>query len=130
MSALDLLLGTRHLRREIEAQALQLGHDIQKEQILRTQLRQTFVSRVTSPLGLLSAVAAGFAVGKIGGRPSHISRAAHAVMSIITLAAAAARSVAIQTVLPMAIEWIQSRFTKQNDEEYAVDTKTKSDSAL
>lgn len=118
MSALDLLLGTRRLRRKIEVQAQQLHRDIEHEQLARAHLRQTFVQRVTSPLGLLSAVGAGFVAGKIGGRSSNTDRAAHAVASAITLAIAAARSVAVQVALPMANEWFQSKFANhKNDEE-------------
>lgn len=131
MSAFGLLLGTRRLRREIAAHALQLGRDIENEQFARAQLRQTFVNRVTSPLGLLSAVGAGFVAGKMGSRPSGTKHAAQAVAGAMTLAIAAVRSVALQAVLPMAIEWIQSKFAhRKAEEETAPETEAQDDIAL
>ena len=130
MSALELLLVTRRLRREIDTQALELGSAIEREHLARLQLRQTFVQRITSPLGLLSAAVAGFAAGKISAGPRPQRIIAHTVTNLTTLVLAAARAIGIQVALPMAIEWIQSKFAKQHGEENAAETKTKSDSTL
>lgn len=117
MPALDLMLGTRRLRRNIEQQAQQLQRDIESERLTRTQLQQTLVNRITSPLGLVSGVAAGFVAGEIGARSSAPKHAAtHAISSATTLAIAAARSIGVQVVIPMAAEWFQSKFANRKDE--------------
>jgi hypothetical protein len=143
MSVLALLLGNRRLRREIEAQALQLGHDIAQEQLARSQLQQTLVHRVTSPLGLLSAAAAGFVAGRIGsGRSSNESHAlantsrtlsntvTGTVATATALVIAAARSIGIQVLLPMVIEWVQSKFESRENNEGGADLEEQAESKL
>ncbi len=114
----DLLLGTRRLRGEISAQSQQLERDIERVKFTTVQLRRTAVARMTSPLGLLSAMAAGFITGKIGGRRSPPKRIAkRATASIAALALSTARSVGMQVVLPMAMQWVQAKFTDKSSAE-------------
>lgn len=124
MSVLNLLLGTRRLRREIEAAAIELGRDIEHERLVRAQLRHTFVERVTSPLGLLSTVAAGFVAGKMGGSSSnskHVSVPGLASAAAVGLAAA--RAVGMQVALPMVMAWIQSKLVSQKVSEAVADAQ-------
>ena len=117
MPALDLMLGTRRLRRRIEQQTQQLQRDIEHEQHARAQFRQTFAARATSPLGLLSAAGAGFVAGKVAARPKQSDR--HPIANIAALALIAARSIGMQVIVPMAVEWVQSKFAKRKKQEGA-----------
>lgn len=115
---LDLLLGTRRLRREIEAQAQCLERDIEHEQLARAQLRQTVIARATSPLGLACAVAAGFIAGKAqrarDGSPSRITTAISdsttgLIGGIAAAALAAMRTVGWQIIMPAVVEWVRTK---------------------
>ena len=83
MPILDLLLGTRRLRRRIDAQALLLQTDIEQARLRKAQLRQHFVARATSPLGLGIAAATGFVLARASGplrRPLHAGATALATL--------------------------------------------------
>jgi hypothetical protein len=120
MPVLDLLLGTSRLRSEIKTQSLQLGRDIESVKATTAQLRYTAVARFTSPLGLLSAVAAGFIAGKVAGHPSHSQRAARRVIgNIAELTSHTVRMIGLEVIVPFAIEWFRSRFANANSEQTA-----------
>ncbi len=128
MALPDLLLGTRRLRREIDAQSQQLSLDIEHTKHATAQLRRVAVARFTSPLGLLSALGAGFITGKVAGHTSHAKRSAqHAVGSLAALTLSAVRSIGMQVVLPLAIEWLQSKFTSAQAQATAADASTAAD---
>jgi hypothetical protein len=110
------LPSTRRLRREIDAQSQQLAHDIARVKSTTAQMRHTAIARITSPLGLLSAASAGFITGKIAGRASpskHLTQ--QTIGNIAALTLSAARSISMQVFLPMAVEWVQTRFAKYNN---------------
>lgn len=114
MSVLSLLLGNRRLRRKIEAQTLQMHRDIEHAKFTTAQLRKTFVARATSPLGLTSAVATGFVIGKLRGGHKR-SLAANAVGTLGGIAAAAfaaARSLGWQILMPAAMNWVQTKMLR------------------
>lgn len=106
----DLLLGTRRLRRNIDAQSQQLEHDIAQLKGVTTQLRKTTVASVTSPLGLLSTAGLGFLVGRMAGRPLSLKPSEKNTLGeIAALALTTARSMGLQILLPIAVGWIQEK---------------------
>lgn len=115
----DLLLGTRRLRRDASAHAQQLERDVAQLKCASAQLRHTAIASVTSPLGLLSAVGAGFIAGKIAGRPSQPKPTEHhkTIGEVAALALNTARSMSLQILLPLAAGWLQSKFfNDENDD--------------
>ena len=124
----NLLLGTRRLRREIDEQSQQLEHDIERVKSSGVQLRRTALARMTSPLGLLSATVAGFIAGKVAAHPSHPQQlSSRAFGSIVALALNTARAIGLQVLMPMAVEWVQSKFAHgKADEPSATDTNAES----
>lgn len=124
----DLLLGTRRLRREIDAQSQQLEQDIARVEQAKVQLRQTAVARITSPLGLLSALGVGFIAGKMAGRPAAAKPIAkYAIGSMAALTLNTVRAIGTQVALPLAIEWLQTRFAKRKNGEPTSERKTDSE---
>ena len=116
MALPDLLLGTRRLRREIDAQSRLLRHDVERVKTTTTQLRHATVAAITSPLGLLGAMGAGFVAGRLAGpsrRAQRLSRRAvdHAVGNATAFALATARTIGLQVLLPLLFEWLQTRLS-------------------
>lgn len=120
----NLLLGTRHLRREIDAQAQQLACDIEQTKLAATHLRRVAMARATSPLGLACAVAAGFIAGKMhrahDGSPGHITTAisdsaAGIIGGIAAAALAAMRTLGWQIIMPAIIEWVRAKIQREPD---------------
>lgn len=114
----DLMLGTRRLRRDIKSQSQQLECDIAQLKCASAQLRKTTIATVTSPLGLLSAVGIGFLAGRMAGRPSQPEPAdhrghnhRHTFGDIAALALNTARTMGLQILLPIAVGWLQSKFS-------------------
>jgi len=102
---------TRHLRREIDAQALQLEADLEQVKTAQAQLRHRVVHAATSPAALLGSAGIGFLLGKAVGRPWHPKRRAQRVVTGLgALTLSAARSIGLQVALPLAIEWVLARF--------------------
>lgn len=92
----DLLLGTRRLRRKIDAQVLLMHADIEQAHLKTEQLRQHFAARATSPLGLGIAAAAGFLVAQAGRPLRHPLQAG----------AAALTSMGWRLLFPVAFSWL------------------------
>ncbi len=111
----DLLLGTRRLRREIAAQSQQLEYDIAHVKQNTAAVRTTAVARMTSPLGLATAVGLGFIAGKLSGRPQQSARIARqTVNNIATQTLDTLRALGIQVLMPMAIAWVQTKLASNN----------------
>ncbi|MFT3931561.1 MAG: hypothetical protein QM709_14820 [Spongiibacteraceae bacterium] len=134
----DLLLGTRRLRRDIDAHSRQLEHDIAQLKGATSQLRRTTVASVTSPLGLLSATGLGFLVGRMAGRPRSLKPSdKNTLGEIAALALTTARSMGLQILLPMAVGWIQektgwlqSKLTDSEDRAANKETRQDDDAAI
>ncbi|HEY3698674.1 MAG TPA: hypothetical protein VGK97_05030 [Spongiibacteraceae bacterium] len=114
MSVLSLLLGNRRLRRNIEAQTLQMRRDIEHAKFTTAQLRRTFGARAASPLGLASAVATGFVIGKLrsGHRRSLTASAVGTIGGVAAAAFAAVRTLGWQFLMPAAINWAQTKLIR------------------
>lgn len=117
MAIIDLLLGTRRLRRNIELQSVQLHRDLERFQLAKTQLQETFIARATSPLGLASAAALGFILGRSHNVRKHsigaLGNAAVGLLGgIVGAAFTTMRTLGMQFVLPAAASWLQSKLMR------------------
>lgn len=112
----DLLLGTNRLRRKIAEESVQFGHDIERVKTANSQLREVATARLTSPLALVSATAAGFIAGKLTSHSPRTKRASkQGIDNIIALTLTTARSLGMQVLLPMVIAWVQTKFSGDNE---------------
>lgn len=127
MSARNLLLGTRHLHREIAMQSLQLGRDLEHARQHSANLHRIAVERATSPLVLACTLGVGFLIGKLYrartqpiGEASSLqttfrrtaSGVAHSTLSTL-------QSIGWQWLIPIVIEWARTRTLKKTVQETA-----------
>jgi hypothetical protein len=111
--SLDLFLGTPKLQRRIDAERALLRRDLAVVDDNTRQLRAGAVRKATSLPALAAALATGFVVTKMAGRPRRPRPAEdyeEREPSAASAALGASTSLAMQFLMPMLVGWVQARF--------------------